>query len=583
MAFFTNESLANLRSKVDLAELLGSYIEFKRTGASKVALCPFHDEKTPSFHVNKGDTHYHCFGCGAHGDAIQFLIDYQKLSFTEAVQTLAQRFNVQLEYADDGKGNRVDFQGLKAACEKASHFFHFLLLESPQAKEARAYLAERGIDEAFIRKYHIGYAPKEAQLLRKALNEARISNAQMIEAGLLKEQEGRVRDFFIDRITFPIHNAQGQCIGFSARKYKEETFGGKYVNTSETPLFKKSHVLFGLHLSRRRIAKEGKAIIVEGQIDALRMIDAGFDYTVASQGTAFGIGHVKELVHLGVREVYLCFDADLAGCEAALKVGNLFQHDSVVVKIVRLPPDSDPDEVLRKDGKATMQGYLDTSKDYLSCLVAASSKKFKADTPAGKNQMVQALSEQIRSWADPVMIHESLKALAKLTGVPESTLAIDMAKTASTYIRLTGTVDKAEVNADRILEEDMLRWLLLMGSTHPNLAALAKSHIKPTSLRDPDCRAVFELYFAPNTPTTLLGLLSVAPTKGAASLIQNVLSRQVNREKAEAGLTLSIQKILERNWLAEKASLLAQMSAASEEQQLSLAKQYQALATCPSI
>ena len=247
MPLFSKDSLDTLRQRIDLVEVLSSHIELKRSGASYKGLCPFHDEKTPSFMIQKGDTHYHCFGCGAHGDAIEFLMTYVRMNFTDAVQSLADRFHVNLETIDNSSEPKGPNKSLlKQALDAACRFYHFYLLHTSEGHEALSYLHNRGINLNFIRRFHLGLAPKSPGIFRKMMEEYALSDQTLLAAGLLTQANGGYREFFHDRITFPVHEASGAVIGFSARKYKEETFGGKYVNTPETPLFKKSRVLFGL-------------------------------------------------------------------------------------------------------------------------------------------------------------------------------------------------------------------------------------------------------------------------------------------------------------------------------------------------
>jgi len=289
---YTKESLELLRQRIDLVEVLTPHLQLHRAGAAFKALCPFHEEKTPSFIVQRGDSHYHCFGCGAHGDAIAFLMNNVKMSFTEAVEHLAERFGVPLEKMDASEEVKGPSKSvLKEALDRAARLYHFLLLHSEEGQKALEYLYQRGIDLDFIRTFQIGYASNSPDLLKRFLYAQNVSEEVLLETGLIAASSKR--DFFCDRITFPIRDPMGAVIGFSARKFKEETYGGKYINTSETPLFKKSQVLFALSYCRQKIAKERKAIIVEGQIDALRLIHSGFNYTVAGQGTAFGEGHVR--------------------------------------------------------------------------------------------------------------------------------------------------------------------------------------------------------------------------------------------------------------------------------------------------
>lgn len=575
---FSKESLENLRQRIDLVEVLSAHIDLKKSGASYKAACPFHDEKTPSFMVQKGDNHYHCFGCGAHGDAITFLMTHLKLSFNQAVESLAQQFHVHLEVVEgESKGPNKGL--LKEALDQACRFFHFYLLHTEEGQEALRYLYGRGIDEEFIRHFQVGLAPKAPGVLRKVLHQKSIKDETMAEAGLIAPgKEGGWRDFFYDRITFPICDASGAVIGFSARKYREKTFGGKYVNTPETPLFKKSRVLFGLHHSRRRIAKERKAIIVEGQIDALKLIQAGFNIAVAGQGTAFGEGHVKELLNLGLREVFLALDSDEAGQEAARKIGDLFQREGIEVRVVGLPKGSDPDAFLRKEGAQAFVKLLEESIDYLSFLVAHESRRVDLNSPAGKNELVQHLSRQIRDWKQPLMVHESLRKLSHLLQVPESMVTEATQQTPNVYIKKSGSAGMLEIDPDRILEADLLRLLLLLGEARPDLLAIAEANVPPAKLVNPICRKFYEAYLArvhANEPRDMLGLITQIENEEGSALVAELLQKKINKERAETAFLDCLQTILTRNWMheSEKIKVRLHSGQCSEEEAIELARQ----------
>src|SRR3990167_8646502 len=250
MNSYTKESLENLRSKIVLIEVLSSFLNFKKSGIYYKTNCPFHDEKTPSFLVNQADRHYHCFGCGAHGDAISFLMNFQKYSFSEAVEYLAEKFHVSLETTSK-ESNEPSKNVLKDVLNEAKRFYNFYLLKSRDGSDALTYLYSRGIDIDFIKTFSIGLSEEKPDLFLKYMYEKRFSKELLIQTGLVKETTNR--DFFSDRIMIPIFDAMGNTIGFTARKYKEETFGPKYINTFETLLFKKSRILFGLNYSRKEI------------------------------------------------------------------------------------------------------------------------------------------------------------------------------------------------------------------------------------------------------------------------------------------------------------------------------------------
>jgi DNA primase len=589
MAIFTKESLETLRQRIDLVEVLTPHVEFKRSGAAYKALCPFHDEKSPSFMIQKGDSHYHCFGCGAHGDAIQFLMAHVKLTFADAVRSLAQQFHVHLEETDgnaDGQG--VNKALLKEALGWACSFYQFNLLHTAEGHEALRYLYSRGIDLDFVRRFQIGWAPRQFGAMRAALHSKRIKDSTMVDAGLLSEsaQGGRHRDFFSDRIMFPIRDPQGAVIGFSGRKWREETFGGKYVNTQETALFKKSRVLFGLNYCRKRIIKERRAIIVEGQIDALRLINEGFNIAVAGQGTAFGEGHARELIQLGVGRIDIATDGDDAGREAACKIGNLFQREGVEVFVVPMPPGGDPDSFLRTQGAEGFLALMNKELSYLEFLVDQRARGLNIESPAGKNELVQGIVQQIREWKNPVMVHESLRQLAHLANVPEELIGVGEQHIPHILIKKSSTVEFLAVDPDRILEFDFLRWLLVMGQTHPHFFEVAIANITPEGCRVAVCKSIYQtLIDNPSLRHTCdwLYLASQLEDREGQAAIAEILHKKINKERAEEQFAITVQRILDRNWMEvrENVKMKIQSGECSDEEMMDLIKEFDDLKRNP--
>lgn len=570
MALYTTESLDTLRSKVDLVEVLSSHLQLKRSGATYKGLCPFHEEKTPSFMIQAGDTHYHCFGCGAHGDAIAFLMNHVKLSFVDAVENLAERFAVTLEKAEGAEQKKgPDRAALKEALDLASRFYHTLLLHTEEGHAALDYLYRRDIDLEFIRFFQIGFAPSDRALFTTFALKEGISEEILTIAGLMTEKK---RDFFSDRITFPIRDAFGAVVGFSARKIKEETFGGKYVNTPETPLFKKSHLLFGLNYSRQRIAKERRVIVVEGQIDCLRLIHSGLNFAVAAQGTAFGEGHVKLLTDLGVSQVYLAMDGDNAGKGAAIKVGNLFQKQGIGVAVLDLPEGSDPDSFIRSEGSEAFSNLLKNPLDYLTFLVKNSSVGVDLSNPAQKNELLRKLTEQIRAWEEPVMVHESLRKIAQLTHVPESVVGVGASTPDAYFIKRLGSIGRESVDPDKVLETDLLRWLILRPDAR--LLEIAKLNIAPDLFRQPTCKRIFETFIAADGPRDLISLGGVLESEEEQTLLAEIVRKKVNPDKAEEGLVEVIHRLLIRKWMEEREGIKQriQSGACTDEEALKLAK-----------
>jgi DNA primase len=579
MGTFSRESLELLRSRIDLVEVLGPYLKLQRSGAAFKALCPFHEEKSPSFVIQKGDSHYHCFGCGAHGDAIQFLMTHLRMSFAESVENLAERFNVPLEEVSaEDRPKGPPKAALKDALARASQLYQFCLLHTLEGHSALDYLFNRGIDLDFIRTFELGYAPKTPQVLQKVLGAQKVPPALLEEVGLMSKG----RDFFSDRITIPIRDPMGSIIGFSARKFKPDTFGGKYVNSPETLLFKKSKVLFGLSYSRKTIAKERRALIVEGQIDALRLIHSGFLWTVAGQGTAFGEDQAKELIHLGIRKVYLALDGDNAGQEATVKIGHIFQKEGVEVLVVKIPDKFDPDLILQEKGPDEWGRLLEKSIDYITFYVDRLSQVINIQSPAGKNELVQTIAKKIREWDHPLMVRESLRKLARLTQVPESLIGGGEEISPQIYIKRAASVTFSEVDPDRILEADLLRWLFLMGDSHPELLPLAEKNLTGDYFRLNAARVLFEKYktaVKEGRPRDLLSMAIDLDQAEAQLFLAEVLQKKVNRERAVPCFIETIEKMLERHWMQQREEIKLKIYSGrcSEEEVLLLAKQFDQL------
>ena len=588
MPVYTKESLDTLRQRVDLVDVIASHVEMQRSGAYYKARCPFHDEKTPSFLVQRGDKHYHCFGCGAHGDAIQFLIEHLKVGFMEAVEILAQRFSVSMDTVEDGGiAHGPKKSEIKAALEQATQIYQFFLSHTQEGTEALRYLHGRGLNLEAIQRFRIGLALSTPGPLQQALHKLNFREEILVAAGLLQEREGwGKREFFGARIMFPICDSSGAVIGFSARKYHEATFGGKYINTPETSVFKKSRVLFGLHLCRRRIAKEQRAIIVEGQLDALRLIDGGLNLAVAALGTAFGEGHVRELIQLGVKEVILALDGDTAGQEATRKVGNLFQKAGIDARVVSMPSKSDPDSFVREHGIEAFLALIEGCSDYLEFLVSYLSRQFDAHTPAGKNRLIQEVHSQIQLWDSPVMVHESLRKLARLLQVPEDMVGLSRASGNHSMMRRSASAGWLQIDPDRILEGDLLRWLLHGGEQRQEALSLVRGNLEEADFRNPQCKALYTsiLRIAQrSTSWDTLELVVEVGDQDTQGLLDELLRKKVNREKAILHLNETLQRILERNWMESRETIRLKLDSGtcSQDEEIALAKQFDLLRRQP--
>lgn len=341
MARIKEISVEAVKDAADIVVLVEARTRLRKVGGRYTGLCPFHQEKTPSFSVSPDRGTYHCFGCGVGGDAISFVRDTEGLDFVGAIEWLADRFHVPLEYEEaspHADAERKRRERLHALLEQAAAYYERVLWSAPHAESAREYLASRGLGEDSCRAFRLGVSPVGATLLKKA-REKGFTQAELTTAGLIGR---RGTDYFQGRLMFPLADARGRVIGFQARKLREnDPLRGKYVNSPEGELFHKSQVLYGLHLARPAIAKQDRAIVVEGNTDVIALHQAELQPVVASMGTALTERQLRELSRLTHR-LFLCFDADAAGEDATLRGMELALKQGFDVRVVSLPSGSDP-------------------------------------------------------------------------------------------------------------------------------------------------------------------------------------------------------------------------------------------------
>src|SRR5262245_46533604 len=342
MARITEESKRAVVDAADMVAVVSARTQLRKAGARYTGRCPFHEERTPSFSVNPVDKLYYCFGCGAGGDLIKFVRETEQLDFAEALEWLAERFRVPLEYEETSpqvEESRRRRDRLHALLEQAAAYYERHLWESAAGEPVRAYLVGRGLDEPICREFKLGLSPGRG-LAEKARQKGFTSD-ELRRAGLTN---ARGNDYFPTRLMFPLADARGRIVGFQARKLREDDpLRGKYVNSPEGELFHKSAILYGLHLARTAIAKQERAVVVEGNTDVMALRQTGFEPVVASMGTALTEQQLRELSRL-TRRVFLCFDADAAGESATLRGMELAVKRDLDVRVVPLPPGVDPAE-----------------------------------------------------------------------------------------------------------------------------------------------------------------------------------------------------------------------------------------------
>ena len=344
-------------ARADIGEVIGAYVSLRKRGNDLVGLCPFHGEKSPSFHVHPDRGFFKCFGCGAGGDVFSFVQKQESLTFPDALRMLAKRYGVEVESEDPRAARaRSEKEAIYHANDVARAFFHRMLLDPREGADARAYCANRGITEATIETFALGYAPAGWEALVGELRRNDVPAEIAVKAGLIKANErGTFRDFYRERLMIPTFATTGETIAFGGR-----ALGGqepKYMNTTTTPVYTKGRYLYALNVARRAAAKEDSAIVVEGYLDCIALHQAGFANAVAVLGTAFTPEQARELRKVASRAV-LCFDADAAGVEATLKSIDTLTAEGVTAAGLRIPDGKDPDEFVRRNGADAFRALL---------------------------------------------------------------------------------------------------------------------------------------------------------------------------------------------------------------------------------
>jgi DNA primase len=368
MSRIAEESIRKVADASDIVEIIGGYFPLKRAGTSYRALCPFHKEKSPSFHVNPSRQSFHCFGCGAGGGVFRFVMDYEHLDFPSAVRKLAQRSGIVLVEDNDPKeqSRRDQRSRLLELHREAAAWYHLNLMRSRDAEHARSYLKRRGLTSEIAGNWQLGYAPGGWETFRNWALSKGFTRDELLQGGLLTAKEGDTQggyDRFRDRLMFPIRNDYGEVVAFSGRILNDSDREAKYVNSPETPVFVKGRVLFGIDKSKRALIEAGEAIVLEGQIDLISAYEHGVANVVAPQGTAFTPEQAR-LLRRFVERVSLCFDSDTAGQNAVEKSLPALLAAGIEVRVVTLPPGEDPDSLIRGKGVEEFRSRLGLRKDF---------------------------------------------------------------------------------------------------------------------------------------------------------------------------------------------------------------------------
>lgn len=426
--YYPPEWVNELRSKLDIVQVISSYLQVNKRGNVHWALCPFHHEKTPSFAINEDDQFYHCFGCGEGGDVIKFVQQIESISYPEALEKLAERAGMKLPEVEDGekieKAKQEKDEILKAL-DLAMKEYEKNLYE-PFAKPAQEYVKLRNFKKSDLTKFHIGYA--NGNMIIPSLVKQGVKVETLVKAGIAgkDEESGKYYDKLSRRLIFPVLNSYEQCIAYSGRILEKSDFKAKYKNTEQTPVFDKGSSVYAIDLLKqaKRNGTLKYIILVEGQIDVIMMHSNGFNTAVASLGTAFTEKHAAQLKRFST-DIVVCYDGDGAGQKATMRAIGILEKEGFAVKVARLPKGKDPDEFLKEFGKDAMQKLLDNAKTPIEYKLDLLKEKFDVSKPEGKASYLKEAFEILQAVETLSEKDVYLKIISQVSNVPIDILRRD--------------------------------------------------------------------------------------------------------------------------------------------------------------
>lgn len=514
MALYTNESRDRVRDAVDFVEMVSARTELRRSGPSRMeGLCPFHDERTPSFGIDPVQKVYHCFGCQASGDVFTFVQETEGVDFKGALELLAERYGVELQREQEDPREaekRKRRERLLELLKRTAAYYERYLWESSEAQRAREYLLGRGLSEEILREFHVGYAPSAWDKVLLASRRGKYSNREVYDAGLAQrsKQTGQLYDRFRARIMFPLSDARGRVLGFGARAMSEGR-GPKYLNTSDNELYHKGKHLYGADLARAHATRAGRVIVCEGYTDVIALHQAGLRNAVGLMGTAMTDDQVGELSRMA-QTVLLALDADSAGQEAMLRASGLAAKRNLELRVVPLPPGTDPAELIQREGPEAIAAAVERSAPFVRFRVERVLASGDHSTPEGRDRMIEELRPVFAQLAPGAMRMELTGMAASRLAVPESVFARQVA----------GGVARERASGEGRVSEGRPG-----GRPNERAGNGARAGVTPTSGREDAERA-------------FLALCIAAPEEGAALLagvdVERDFSSELLRRAARA-------------------------------------------------
>lgn len=482
------DDVEKIKQKLDIVEVIGEYITLKKTGRNFSGLCPLHNEKTPSFTLSPERQIWHCFGCGKGGDIFSFFMEYDKLEFSESLKLLADKAGITLTQSVFKSDQEQKKENIYELNRRASQFYTYLLLSHSAGKQALQYLTEkRGLSLALIKKFELGFAPRTPTILSNALLKKKYQTHQLIDAGLATERNGRLYDFFRNRIIFPITDVRGNIIAFSGRTLDNSL--PKYINTRETLVYKKGDTAYGLYFAKDTIKKENKILIVEGEFDVISCFKEGITNAVAVKGTALTESQIK-LFKRYAQKFLFCFDTDNAGSAAQRRSIEMIEKEGVNAAVIVPPEGKDPDELLKENPIAFKKALKEEIHIY-DFIITSSTKNLDLNNVDAKKEVLAQTLPILSVIENEVIKEHYLKKLADILNTSLDALL----RQANKNIKLTTTnktLPPRQIKSrEEIVEEYLLALILQAKDPIPALRS-TQSIIQKISLITPSLQKIYE-------------------------------------------------------------------------------------------
>ena len=549
--FYSEELIEEVRAKNDIVDVISGYVRLQKKGSNYFGLCPFHNEKSPSFSVSRSKQMYHCFGCGAGGNVFTFIMEYENYTFLEALKFLADRAGVELpevEYSKEAK-EKADLRSAILEVNKIAAQYYYVQLKSENGKTAAAYLKKRGLSEDLIKSFGLGYSNKYSDDLYRFLRGKGYSEDIIRQAGLISTSEKNgVYDKFWNRVMFPIMDVNNRVIGFGGRVMGDAK--PKYLNSPETMVFDKGRNLYGLN--RARTSRKPYFLLCEGYMDVISLHQAGFTNAVASLGTALTPGHAS-LIKRYVQEVYLTYDSDEAGTKAALRAVPILRNAGISAKVIRMNPYKDPDEFIKNLGAEEFEKRITDARNGFLFSIEILSREYDMNSPEGKTAFFKEAAKKLIEFDDELERNNYTEAVARTYKVSVESLQKLVAKVAvmegmakPAFRPKTASGDKKEKeNGIQLSQKILLTWLI----DDAELFNVVRKYIQPDDFTEELYRTVAGYLYDQfesgdlNPAKILNHFTSEEEHREAASLFHTKISRLSTKQEQEQALKETILRV----------------------------------------